>query len=73
MVASSIPGHDPKRTSRPGTKGLYIKLGSPSENGCCESFNGKLRDECLNGEVPRPPVSALARFRKAAYASAVET
>lgn len=21
------------------------------ENGCCESFNGKLRDECFNGEI----------------------
>jgi transposase InsO family protein len=25
--------------------------GSPWENGYCESFNGKLRDECLNGEL----------------------
>ncbi len=24
--------------------------GSPWEDGYCESFNGKLRDECLNGE-----------------------
>lgn len=23
----------------------------PWENGRCESFNGKLRDECLNGEI----------------------
>jgi transposase InsO family protein len=23
----------------------------PWENGYCESFNGKLRDECLNGEI----------------------
>jgi transposase InsO family protein len=29
----------------------YIELGSPWENGYCESFNGKLRDECLNGEI----------------------
>jgi putative transposase len=34
---------------RTGT--LYIKRGSPWENGYCESFNGKLRDECLNGEI----------------------
>ena len=26
-------------------------LGSLWENGYCESFNGKLRDECLNGEI----------------------
>jgi transposase InsO family protein/transposase-like protein len=34
-----------------GTGTLYIEPGSPWENGYCESFNGKLRDECLNGEV----------------------
>jgi putative transposase len=34
-----------------GTGTLYIELGSPWENGYCESFNGKLRDECLNGEI----------------------
>jgi len=30
---------------------LYIEPGSPWENGYIESFNGKLRDELLNGEV----------------------
>ena len=30
---------------------LYIEPRSPLENGCVESFNGKLRDELLNGEV----------------------
>ncbi len=34
-----------------GTGTLYIEPGSPWENGYCESFNGKLRDECLNGEI----------------------
>ena len=34
-----------------GTNTLYIEPGSPWENGYCESFNGKLRDECLNGEI----------------------
>jgi putative transposase len=34
-----------------GTRTLYIERGSPWENGYCESFNGKLRDECLNGEI----------------------
>ena len=34
-----------------GTSNLYIEPGSPWENGYCESFNGKLRDECLNGEI----------------------
>lgn len=32
-------------------KTLYIEPGSPWENGCNESFNGKLRDECLNTEL----------------------
>lgn len=34
-----------------GTKTLYIEPGSPWENGYCESFNGKLRNECLNQEI----------------------
>jgi transposase InsO family protein len=34
-----------------GTGTLYIEPGSPWENGYCESFNGKLRDEFLNGEI----------------------
>ena len=37
--------------TRLGTRNLYIEPGSPWENGYCESFNGKLRDECLNGEI----------------------
>lgn len=31
-----------------GTDALFIEPGSPWQNGTCESFNGKLRDECLN-------------------------
>jgi putative transposase len=34
-----------------GSKTLYIEPGSPWENGYCESFNGKFRDELLNGEI----------------------
>src|SRR5271165_2794121 len=30
---------------------LYITPGSPWENGYNESFNGRLRDEFLNGEI----------------------
>ena len=30
---------------------LYIEPGSPWQNGYNESFNGKLRDELLNGEI----------------------
>lgn len=32
-------------------KTLFIEPGSPWENGYCESFNGRLRDEFLNGEI----------------------
>ena len=34
-----------------GAKTAYIEPGSPWENGYVESFNGKLRDELLDGEV----------------------
>lgn len=34
-----------------GVQTLYIEPGSPWENGYCESFNGKLRNECLNQEI----------------------
>ena len=36
---------------RVGGQTLFIEPGSPWENGYCESFNGKLRDELLNGEI----------------------
>ena len=36
---------------RLGTKTLYIEPGSPWENGYCESFNSKLRDELLAREI----------------------
>ena len=36
--------------ARIGVKTLYIEPGSPWENGYCESFNSKLRDELLAGE-----------------------
>jgi transposase InsO family protein len=36
---------------RVGARTLYITPGSPWENGYCESFNGRLRDELLNGEI----------------------
>jgi transposase InsO family protein len=37
--------------ARVGTKTAYIMPGSPWENGYCESFNGKLRNELLDGEI----------------------
>ena len=37
--------------ARVGVQTLFIQPGSPWENGYNESFNGKLRDEFLNGEI----------------------
>jgi putative transposase len=34
-----------------GASAAYIERGSPWENGYVESFNGRLRDELLNGEI----------------------
>lgn len=36
---------------RVGVQTLFIEPGSPWENGYCESFNGRLRDELLNTEI----------------------
>jgi len=36
---------------RLGVQTLFIEPGSPWENGYNESFNGKLRDELLYGEI----------------------
>lgn len=64
MTSRGVPEHirsdnGPEFTARAvwewlggvGAKTLYIKPGSPWENGYVESFNGKLRDELLNREV----------------------
>ena len=64
MVTRGVPEHirsdnGPEFTAKAirewigkvGAKTLYIQPGSPWENGYVESFNGKLRDELLNGEV----------------------
>ena len=34
-----------------GAQAAYIVPGSPWENGYCESFNARFRDELLNGEI----------------------
>ena len=34
-----------------GAKTAFIAPGSPWENGYCESFNARFRDELLNGEA----------------------
>ena len=57
--------------ARLGVQTLYIEPGSPWENGYNESFNGKLRDEFLNGEIfyttprgrhPRRAVEAALQY-----------
>jgi putative transposase len=52
LVKRAAPRDSLSPTSRSrGVKTLFIELGSPWENGCCESFNSKLRDELLNGQI----------------------
>ena len=64
MLAHGLPAHirsdnGPEMTARVvrewfdlvSIQTLYIEPGSPWENGYNESFNGKLRDECLNQEI----------------------
>ena len=64
MVQHGAPGHirsdnGPEFTAkavrawlaRIKVETLFIEPGSPWENGFNESFNGKLRDELLNGEI----------------------
>ncbi len=40
-----------KWVAKAGSQIQYIAPGSPWENGYCESFNGKLQDECLRQEI----------------------
>ena len=47
FVAKNVRGW----LSRIGVKTLFIEPGSPWENGYCESFNSKLRDELLAAEA----------------------
>ena len=64
MVAHGVPAHlradhGPEFTNRAvrtwlgrvGTRPLFIEPGSPWEHGYIERFNGKLRDELLDGEI----------------------
>lgn len=44
--------------SESGCRTIYIEPGSPWENPYIESFNGKLRDECLNREIFRNTLEA---------------
>jgi putative transposase len=52
---------------RVGVQTLYIEPGSPWENGYVESFNGKFRDELLNGEIfytMREAKAIIERWRR---------
>ncbi len=64
MLTRGVPAHirsdnGPEFTSKAirawlkelGVATLFIEPGSPWENGYNESFNGKFRDELLNGEI----------------------
>ena len=44
-------GLPPARAGGSHARTAFIEPGSPWENGYVESFNGKLRDELLDGEV----------------------
>ena len=50
MDRSSSP-RQYRNGSRIGAKTAYIERGSPWENGYIESFNARLRDELLDGEI----------------------
>ena len=51
-----------------GARTAFIEPGSPWENGYCESFNSKLRDELLNGEIFYSLAEARDRHRSLAPA-----
>jgi transposase InsO family protein len=52
-----------------GTKTLYIEPGSPWENAYSESFNSRLRDELLNGELfsSEKEAAVLLEMHRRAY------
>jgi putative transposase len=47
-----------------GVKLDFIRPGKPVENGYIESFNGRLRDECLNGEIFFDLADARAKLER---------
>ncbi len=57
----------PHRLGRVDVKTLFIKPDCPGENGFCERFNSKLRDELLNGEIfttLREPQALIESWRR---------
>src|SRR5207248_4101471 len=67
---SAAHGHGPELTSRHFLAWCmehkiathYIQPGKPMQNGHIESFNGRLRDECLNPSWFRNPFDARGRI-----------
>jgi Transposase and inactivated derivatives len=51
-----------------GVATAYIEPGSPWENGYCESFNARMRDEFLNGELFDTLTEALVLTRRWVHA-----
>ena len=64
FILRGVPDHirsdnGPEFVARPvrdwiaaiGARTAYIEPGSPWENGYCESFNARLREELLDGEL----------------------
>ncbi len=47
-----------------GVKLDFIRSGKPAENGYIESFNGRLRDECLNVEVFLDLAAARSKIQR---------
>jgi transposase InsO family protein len=50
FILRGIPGHI-RSDNGPEFVAAYIEPGSPWENGYVESFNARLRDELLDGEI----------------------
>lgn len=50
--------------ARAGIASTFIEPGSPWQNGKCESFNGKFRDECLNMHLFNTLFEAKALIRQ---------
>ena len=51
-----------------GVATAYIEPGSPWENGYCESFNARMRDEFLNGEIFDTMAEAMVLTRRWVHA-----
>jgi putative transposase len=60
FIASALQGWMQTK----GIQSTFIEPGSPWQNGKCESFNGKFRDECLNTQLFNTLFEAKAVIRQ---------